>query len=52
MGIVSVYNFPQNKGVVELGKNEIIKAFWEKFMFDGKLINIGFMVFEPHFLTT
>lgn len=46
-GTVSVYNFGQNKGVLEIdGKGEVT-AFREKSDFDGDLINIGFMVFEP-----
>ena len=44
---MSVYNFGQNKGVVDINKNGVIRAFREKSDFDGDLINIGFMVFEP-----
>lgn len=44
---ISVYNFGQTKGVVELSKKGIVKSFREKSNFDGDLINIGFMVFEP-----
>ena len=47
IGTVSVYNFGQNKGVVELGEDGSIAAFREKSDLDGDLINIGFMVFEP-----
>lgn len=47
VGTMSMYNFGQNKGVVEVGKNGIIKAFREKSDTDGDLINIGFMVMEP-----
>ena len=47
MGTVSMYNFGQNKGVVEVGKDGLVEAFREKSDFDGDLINIGFMVFEP-----
>jgi glucose-1-phosphate cytidylyltransferase len=46
-GTMSMYNFGQNKGVVEVGKNGVIEAFREKSNADGDLINIGFMVFEP-----
>lgn len=47
IGTMSMYNFGQNKGVVEVGKDGIINAFREKSDTDGDLINIGFMVFEP-----
>ena len=42
-----MYNFGQNKGVVEAGKDGLIKAFREKSKTDGDMINIGFMVFQP-----
>ena len=47
IGTVSVYNFGQNKGVLEVADNGAVKAFREKSDLDGDLINIGFMVFEP-----
>lgn len=47
IGTVSMYNFGQNKGIVEVGKDGIINAFREKSDIDGDLINIGFMVMEP-----
>lgn len=47
IGTMSMYNFGQSKGVVEIGSNGIIDAFREKSDMDGDLINIGFMVFEP-----
>ena len=47
VGTMSMYNFGQSKGVVEVGENGIIDAFREKSDIDGDLINIGFMVFEP-----
>lgn len=47
IGTMSMYNFGQNKGVVEVGANGVIDAFREKSDTDGDLINIGFMVFEP-----
>lgn len=47
LGTMSVYNFGQNKGVVEVKADGLITAFREKADFDGDLINIGFMVFEP-----
>jgi len=47
IGTMSMYNFGQNKGVVEVGREGVIKAFREKSDMDGDLINIGFMVFKP-----
>lgn len=47
IGTMSMYNFGQVKGVVEVSRNGIIDAFREKSDLDGNLINIGFMVFEP-----
>ncbi|MGI0528408.1 glucose-1-phosphate cytidylyltransferase [Treponema socranskii] len=46
IGTVSVYNFGQNKGVLEVS-NGNVEAFREKSNLDGELINIGYMVFEP-----
>ena len=50
LGTVSVYNFGQNKGVLEVRADGTVEAFREKSDFDGDLINIGFMVFEPELL--
>lgn len=47
IGTMTMYNFGQNKGVVEVGNNGLIEAFREKSDIDGNLINIGFMVMEP-----
>lgn len=47
IGTISMYNFGQSKGVVDINRSGIITAFREKSDFDGNLINIGFMVFEP-----
>ncbi|MBR7070553.1 MAG: glucose-1-phosphate cytidylyltransferase [Clostridia bacterium] len=47
IGTVSVYNFGQNKGVLDIAPNGSVNAFREKSDLDGDLINIGFMVFEP-----
>lgn len=47
IGTVSVYNFGQNKGVLELAKDGTVEAFREKSDLDGDLINIGYMVFDP-----
>ncbi len=46
-GTVSVYNFGQDKGVLDISKDGYVDAFREKSDLDGDLINIGFMVFEP-----
>ena len=46
---ISVYNFGQNKGVLDIGKDGVVRSFREKSMGDGDLINIGFMVLEPQF---
>ena len=48
IGTVSVYNFGQNKGVLDVSNGKV-NAFREKSDLDGDLINIGFMVFEPEF---
>ena len=47
IGTMSMYNFGQNKGVVEVGAGGVIEAFREKSDMDGDLINIGFMVLKP-----
>ena len=47
IGTISLYNFGQSKGVVELRKDGGIGAFREKSDLDGDLINIGYMIFEP-----
>lgn len=47
IGTVSVYNFGQNKGVLDINEDGSVGAFREKSDLDGDLINIGFMVFEP-----
>ena len=47
IGTISMYNFGQSKGVIDIGRDGDIIAFREKSDFDGDLINIGFMVFEP-----
>ena len=47
IGTISVYNFGQNKGVLDIGKDGIVKSFREKSDFDGDLINIGYMVMNP-----
>ena len=47
IGTISVYNFGQNKGVLDIGKEGVVKAFREKSNLDGDLINIGYMVMNP-----
>lgn len=46
LATVSVYNFGQNKGVLDI-KDGTVKAFREKSDLDGNLINIGFFVLQP-----
>ena len=47
LGTISVYNFGQSKGVVDLNSDGSVNSFREKSDFDGDLINIGFMIMEP-----
>ncbi len=47
IGTISVYNFGQNKGVLDIGANGMVNAFREKSDLDGDLINIGFMIMKP-----
>lgn len=47
IGTMSVYNFGQSKGIVEIDKNGNVEAFREKSDLDGDLINIGYMVMNP-----
>ncbi|MFQ7120164.1 MAG: glucose-1-phosphate cytidylyltransferase, partial [Intestinibacter sp.] len=47
IGTISVYNFGQNKGVLDIAKDGKVNAFREKSDLDGDLINIGFMVMNP-----
>lgn len=47
IGTISVYNFGQNKGVLDIAKDGRVNAFREKSDLDGDLINIGFMVMNP-----
>ena len=46
MATISVYNFGQNKGVLDI-KDGTVRAFREKSDLDGNLINIGFFVLQP-----
>lgn len=47
IGTISVYNFGQNKGVLDVNQDGSVGAFREKSDLDGDLINIGFMVMNP-----
>ena len=47
IGTISVYNFAQNKGVLDIATDGTVQAFREKSDLDGNLINIGYMVFGP-----
>lgn len=44
---MSVYNFGQSKGIVEVGESGAVSAFREKADTDGDLINVGYMVLKP-----
>lgn len=44
IGTISVYNFGQSKGVLDIAKGGQVSSFREKSNMDGALINIGFMV--------
>ena len=47
LATLTVYNFGQNKGVLDINEDGSVGAFREKSDFDGDLINIGFMVMSP-----
>lgn len=47
IGTVSVYNYGQSKGVMDVGPDGTVTAFREKSDMDGDLINIGYMVMNP-----
>lgn len=47
IGTISVYNFAQNKGVLDIANDGSVQAFREKSDLDGNLINIGYMVLGP-----
>lgn len=44
---ISVYNFGQSKGVIDVLEDGTVRKFREKSVVDGALINIGYMVCEP-----
>lgn len=44
---ISVCNYAQSKGIVEIGEDGTVSDFREKSDLDSDLINIGFMVCEP-----
>lgn len=44
---ISVYNFGQTKGIVEVNADGSVGTFREKADSDGDLINVGFMVLDP-----
>ena len=48
LATITVYNFGQSKGVVEVGNDGRVLSFREKSNLDGDLINAGFMVLEPN----
>lgn len=47
IGTVTIYNYQQNKGVLNVAEDGLVTDFREKADADGNKINIGFMVFEP-----
>ncbi len=47
LATITVYNFGQSKGVVEINEDGSVASFREKSDLDGDLINAGFMVLEP-----
>lgn len=47
IGLISTYNYQQNKGVITVGEENKILSFREKSELDSQLINIGFMIFQP-----
>ena len=47
LATICVYNFGQDKGVVEINEDGLVTTFREKSDLDGDLINIGFMILEP-----
>ncbi len=47
IGTISLFNYYQNKGIVEIDENNNITDFREKSNVDNSLINIGYMVMEP-----
>lgn len=47
IGTISVYNFGQNKGVLDIDLLGNVRSFREKSSADGDVINIGFMVLNP-----
>ena len=47
LATITVYNFGQSKGVVDVAEDGHVNAFREKSDLDGDLINIGFMILEP-----
>ena len=51
LATVCVYNFSQDKGVVEVNSDGSVKDFREKSKTDSYLINIGFMVIDKRVLT-
>lgn len=50
LATICVYNYGQTKGVVDIEKNGLVRAFREKSNLDSSLINIGFMICEPQIL--
>lgn len=47
---ISAYNAGQRFGVLDIDRDNGVKAFREKVRGDGNMINIGFMVCQPEFI--
>jgi glucose-1-phosphate cytidylyltransferase len=47
LATISVYNYEQHKGIVEVSEDGYVEKFREKSQQDTELINIGYMVLEP-----
>ena len=49
---ITTVNIGQQKGVLDIGPDNVIRSFREKSDSDGAVINGGFMVMNPQFFTT
>lgn len=51
LATITVYNYGQDKGVVDILPDGTVSSFREKASSDGSVINIGFMVLEPEVIS-